>query len=598
MPTDSHPNLKKPHYTSSWSNTFPKEYSMPTTSSTSTTSGGEVSSSSGPPAIQPAPSAGSASLAYSLDTEAMDQLSGNSGNSNSNQQQQQQQLRAREEQQQLPPRIQPSPTADESVDYSIYSSGEMSAEQYYASHQSSSQYNQYTQEQDGQFQQQQFQQQQGLQTVNEYQNPHGEASDATPTVHDMHRKLLYLLSHHELFSDAIDWQSKVDRGLDPSRPTNDGDDNDGNGIKSFDNEFEDQSRLGADEHKDEVVTEDGTENDGQTTATTENDDASSKYQNQKALLPPLPHQIFAPDAEVVLPQALTASQLFGIERVTGIELEAAAGIIGLSQLFLRWLALMPEGDHMNVIDPPGLTVMRISGGRYRVTGAHRVVWRWMNKFSPASMFAVPPVPTTNSLKGEDDEDGEKDTDFDFGDLVTMTIIDVFETDADGKLLSYCPTFDNRAVHKTQEVTERLRKGASHLKERMEVIGRSPAGKSVNKVRVLCNILCMCLELTHDAIFETVLSILHIDIHNNNKQQAAGNLGKMSISAAFAVGNIVKNKIEEEIHKHQHQSGGGDGENTSLEDAVGGEDVNEEEEEEDDAKLATSKDEHSAATPGG
>jgi hypothetical protein len=33
------------------------------------------------------------------------------------------------------------------------------------------------------------------------------------------------------------------------------------------------------------------------------------------------------------------------------------------------VALMPEGDHMNIIDPPGLTVMRIAGGRYRVTGA-------------------------------------------------------------------------------------------------------------------------------------------------------------------------------------------------------------------------------------
>lgn len=30
---------------------------------------------------------------------------------------------------------------------------------------------------------------------------------------------------------------------------------------------------------------------------------------------------------------------------------------------------MPEGDHENTIDPPGLTVMRIAGGRYRVTGA-------------------------------------------------------------------------------------------------------------------------------------------------------------------------------------------------------------------------------------
>jgi hypothetical protein len=52
---------------------------------------------------------------------------------------------------------------------------------------------------------------------------------------------------------------------------------------------------------------------------------------------PLPFVVFADDAEVVLPQAHTASQLFGIERVEGIELEAAAGIPALSQLFLRWL---------------------------------------------------------------------------------------------------------------------------------------------------------------------------------------------------------------------------------------------------------------------
>ena len=70
-----------------------------------------------------------------------------------------------------------------------------------------------------------------------------------------------------------------------------------------------------------------------------------------------------------------ASQLFGVELQTGIELEAAAGVAGLSRLFTRWLALMPDGDHANVVDPPGLTVMRIAGGGYRVTGAHRVVWR-------------------------------------------------------------------------------------------------------------------------------------------------------------------------------------------------------------------------------
>ena len=95
----------------------------------------------------------------------------------------------------------------------------------------------------------------------------------------------------------------------------------------------------------------------------------------------------------------------------------------------------------------------------------------MNKFSPASTCVKDPITGKSNI----------DMDFDFGDLVTMTIIDVFETDTHGKLLSYCPTFDNRAVHKTPEMAERLRKGASHLMERMEVAARSPAGKTVNKV---------------------------------------------------------------------------------------------------------------------
>jgi hypothetical protein len=49
-----------------------------------------------------------------------------------------------------------------------------------------------------------------------------------------------------------------------------------------------------------------------------------------------------------------------------------------ANVLLRFLslhvALMPGGDHTNLIEPPGLTVMRIAGGRYRVTAAHRVVW--------------------------------------------------------------------------------------------------------------------------------------------------------------------------------------------------------------------------------
>ena len=62
---------------------------------------------------------------------------------------------------------------------------------------------------------------------------------------------------------------------------------------------------------------------------------------------------------------------------------------------------------------------------------------------------------------------------------------------------------------------------------------------------------------------------------------------MGISAAMAMGNIVKTKIEEEIHKHQLSGEGGEGDEdvergvsgTSSDgaDAVGGEDIQEEEE---------------------
>jgi hypothetical protein len=190
--------------------------------------------------------------------------------------------------------------------------------------------------------------------------------DATEIVHEMHLALLYLLSNPDEFKKAI--HAHPPRGATT--------------LNEWNAEIEDDE---------ESVMTSGT------------------------TVTPLPFIVFADDAEVVLPQAHTASQLFGIEKIEGIELEAAAGIPALSQLFLRWLgrlpkfklivifemmahnclfcflsfeiwfcdvgfvvALMPGGDHLNIIDPPGLTVMRIAGGRYRVTAAHRVVWTWMN----------------------------------------------------------------------------------------------------------------------------------------------------------------------------------------------------------------------------
>jgi hypothetical protein len=151
--------------------------------------------------------------------------------------------------------------------------------------------------------------------------------DATQTVHEMHLALLYLLSNPDEFQRAL--QVHPQRGSTT--------------LEEWNAEIDEST----------VFT--STESAGDTTT-------------------PLPFVVFADDAEVVLPQAHTASQLFGIERMEGIELEAAAGVPAISQLFLRWLALMPGGDHIHIIDPPGLTVMRIAGGRYRVTAAHRVVW--------------------------------------------------------------------------------------------------------------------------------------------------------------------------------------------------------------------------------
>ncbi|KAL7429929.1 hypothetical protein ACHAXM_001925 [Skeletonema potamos] len=325
------------------------------------------------------------------------------------------------------------------------------------------------------------------------------AEDATATIHVMHSKLLYLLSHPELFHDALTWEDKAQQ-------------HDDNDKFDVDSTFEGLSDVNNNNNNNSntKATQDETFEFNPSDMKKSEGGGGGNYQQRKNGddeeddWPPLPFEIFAADAEVVLPQALTATQLFGVERETGIELEAAAGIEGLSHLFLRWLALMPEGDHMNVIRPPGLTVMRIAGGGYRVTAAHRVIWRWMNKFS----FS-PLEDSNNGSRDHSDaavNEGLKDTDFDFGDLVTMTIIDVFETDVDGKLLSYCPTFDNRAVHKTQEAVERIRKGASQIKQRMEVIAKSPAGKRVNK--------------------------------------AAGQVGRIGMTAALRVGSIVKSKIEE------------------------------------------------------
>ena len=147
---------------------------------------------------------------------------------------------------------------------------------------------------------------------------------------------------------------------------------------------------------------------------------------------------------------------------------------------------MPGGDHLNLLGGSGgadgglpLTVMRIAGGRYRVTAAHKVVWTWMNEFAPLVV-----VPTTNNSTHSNSGSGSTSAaaldakhatnssssssggglhTLQVGDLVSMTIVDVFESDHSGKLLSYCPTFDNRAVVKLDRTTHALRKQSVHVR---------------------------------------------------------------------------------------------------------------------------------------
>jgi hypothetical protein len=104
------------------------------------------------------------------------------------------------------------------------------------------------------------------------------------------------------------------------------------------------------------------------------------------------------------------------------------------------------------MDPPGLTVMIIPGGIYRVTAAHRMIWTWMNKFDSIledNGFDEhsPDKPSSPMLK--------------IGDLVSLTIVDVFETDNQGKIMSYCPIFDNLAAQqKTNQAVKTVRKTSS------------------------------------------------------------------------------------------------------------------------------------------
>jgi hypothetical protein len=173
---------------------------------------------------------------------------------------------------------------------------------------------------------------------------------------------------------------------------------------------------------------------------------------------------------------------------------------------------MPGGDHLNIIDPPGLTVMRIAGGRYRVTAAHRVVWTWMNEFFPSQLSFDEGIQESSSSV-------EQESPLQIGDLVTLTIVDVFETDNQGKLLSYCPTFDNRAIKKTNQTAETLRKSSKTI---FSILGKAKNAVAKSEVN----------------------------------KQATRRIGKMGLMQhAKNVAENMKHKVDEAVHQMNSPSRG-------------------------------------------
>ena len=131
-------------------------------------------------------------------------------------------------------------------------------------------------------------------------------ADATDMVHEMHLALLYLLSNPDEFHRAL--------ATHPARGATT--------LAEWNAEYDNESLTEAES----LIT------------------SSLPQPPDNNNTTPLPFVVFADDAEVVLPQAHTASQLFGLERLEGIELEAAAGIPALSQLFLRWLGMFASRE--------------------------------------------------------------------------------------------------------------------------------------------------------------------------------------------------------------------------------------------------------------
>jgi hypothetical protein len=148
--------------------------------------------------------------------------------------------------------------------------------------------------------------------------------------------------------------------------------------------------------------------------------------------------------------------------------------------------------------------------------------RWMNYFDPDAMLPLPESESQDETenqpigsrapKGKGISGGNSSATssnkIQIGDLVTMTIVDVFETDSEGRLLSYCPTFDNRSVTKTNPTVEKVIKESTRVKQTVNTMRRTETAKVV--------------------------------------EQTASRFFSIAGKAAFNVGGMVKRNIEDQL----------------------------------------------------
>jgi hypothetical protein len=162
------------------------------------------------------------------------------------------------------------------------------------------------------------------------------SDDATLAIHEMHLALLFLLSHPIEFERVLQQHYL---GTSSRIPNNSG--TTPTSLSQWNADYGDNESLYTESDSIQPPASSPQHRTQQTLSRIVEDAASplgsTTAINTSNATTPLPFAIFCDDAEIVLPQAHTASQLFGIETCTGIELEAAAGIVSIAQLFLRWL---------------------------------------------------------------------------------------------------------------------------------------------------------------------------------------------------------------------------------------------------------------------